>query len=109
MYSKFIRFWFSNEVASADCFFVLFLLDSFLNDIIRILSGQSVFHSPEALEKLLDTNDTVLFCSHTQALEVSTLVRQSPKSMNVNNSTAQVVVFKEASQHILTGYEQLVN
>ena len=100
---------FSNEVAFVECFFILFLLGSFLIDIIRILSGQSVFHSPEALEKLLDANDTVLFYLHIQALEVTNLVWQLQKSIRVNNSAAKVMVFKEASQQIWTGYKQLVN
>ena len=48
------------EVTYIDCFVILFLVSSFLN-IIRRLFGQSVFHSQEAFEKLLDTNVIVVF------------------------------------------------
>lgn len=65
-------------------YFVLFLVNSFLNNLIRRLCGQSVFYSQEALEKLLDTTDVVLFYLHIQALKGSVLVQQLLQTVQIN-------------------------
>lgn len=75
-----------------------FLVNSFLNNFIRRLCGQSVFHSQEAFKKLLYANDILLI--YLYIYRPSRYVSQSGsyyrvKSINITDSAAKVMIFRK--------------